>query len=161
MTQGMDFGFDDLKKDAEKLMEEYQKLETKLKTRIAKEVLEEAGQIFLNEQKRLLSQAPNSNKIAKFADWLKVWIVETKTGWRLEVGYPTTVIRNHIEVMITEFGRPGAKGLKKGGRDSKGRKIGKVEPYSHIRTSMLLKRETVMKEIRGRLEAELLSIWKG
>lgn len=156
----MDFGFDDLKKNAEKLAEDFGKLDDQFGKRIVKEVLEEAGQIFLEEQKRLLSQAPNSNKIAKFADWLKVWIIETKTGWRVEVGYPTAVIRNHIEVMITEFGRPGAKGLKKGGKDSKGRKIGKVEPYSHIRASMFLKKEAVMEEVRRRLEEELLRIWK-
>lgn len=161
MNEGMDFGLDELKKNAEKLAEDFAKLDERFRERIAKEVLEEAGQIFLEEQKRLLSQAPNSDKIAKFANWLKVWIIETKTGWRVEVGYPTVVIRNHIEVMITEFGRPGAKGLKKGGKDSKGRKIGKVEPYSHIRASMFLKREAVMEEVRRRLEAELLRIWKG
>lgn len=159
MNEGMDFGLDELKKNAEKLAEDFAKLDDRFRERIAKEVLEEAGQIFLEEQKRLLSQAPNSDKIAKFANWLKVWIIETKTGWRLEVGYPTAVIRGHIEVMITEFGRPGARGLKKGGKDSKGRKIGKVEPYSHIRASMFLKREAVMAEVEQRIEEELLRVW--
>lgn len=159
MIEGMDFGFDELKKDAERLMEKYQALETELKNRIAKEVLEEAGQIFLNEQKRLLSNAPSGRDIGKFAAWLRVRLMKTKKGWLVTVGYPAEVIREHIEVLIAEFGRPGAKGEKKGGKDSRGRRIGKVEPYSHIRAAMFLKKEEVMKEVQKRLE-ELLKIWK-
>lgn len=155
----IDFGFDEFQKDLNKLDEKLKRIDEKQKDEIAQQVLSDVSQVFLAEQKRLLRSAPNP-AYHRFADWLQVWIYKNKSGWRLQVGYPTDVIKEHIEVLIAEFGRPGAKGLKKGGKDSKGRKIGKIEAYSHIRASMFLKREEVMAEVQRRWEEEILEEWE-
>lgn len=158
MSGYIDLGLDGLQRDIQALDEKFRKMDKAVQDRIANEVIAEAGQIFLEEQKRLLAAAPNP-KTRKFADWLKVWTYKNKSGWRVQVGYPTEVIREHIEVLITEFGRPGTKGIKKGGKDSRGRKIGKIEPYSVIRASMFLKKEDVMKEVERRFYEEIERIW--
>lgn len=158
MSGYIDLGLDGLQHDIQALDEKFQKLDATVQDKIASEVIAEAGQIFLEEQKRLLAAAPNP-KYHQFADWLKVWTYKSKSGWNVQVGYPTEVIREHIEVLITEFGRPGTKGKKKGGKDSLGRKIGKVEPYSIIRASMFLKREDVTKEVKQRFYEEIEKIW--
>lgn len=154
----IDLGLDGLQRSIEELDKKFWELGKKARDKIAKEVIAEAGQIFLEEQKRLLAAAPNP-KYAKFTAWLKVWTQETKSGWRVEVGYPTEVIREHIEVLIVEFGRPGKRGRKKGGKDKRGRKIGKIDSYSHIIASTFLKREDVMKEVKQRFYEEIEKLW--
>lgn len=185
MSGYIDLGLDGLQHDIQALDEKFRKLDAAVQDKIASEVIAEAGQIFLEEQKRLLAAAPNP-KMHKFADSLKIWERKSKGGWRVEVGYPAemfSVVRkkrkskvkkgismsyehekyveekDNIEVYIYEFGRPGAKGLKKGGTDTLGRKIGKTEPYSVIRASMFLKREDVMKEVEKRFYEEIERIW--
>lgn len=185
MSGYIDLGLDGFQRDTQALEEKFRKMDKEVQDRIAKEVVAEAGQIFLEEQKRLLASAPNP-KMRKFADSLKIWEHESKSGWRVEVGYPAemfSVVRkkrkskvkkgvsmsyehekyveekDNIEVYIYEFGRPGAKGLKKGGTDTIGRKIGKTEPYSVIRAAMFLKREEVVKEIERRFYEEIEKIW--
>lgn len=156
----MDFGLDEFQQKAAELYKKFEALNRKTRNELAEKVITEAAQIFLAEQKRLLAASPNP-EYCKFADWLSVWTYKNKNGWRVEVGYTTEVIKDHIEVLITEFGRPGARGLKKGGKDTLGRKIGKVEPYSHIRASMFLKKEEVMAEVQRRWEEEILKAWNG
>lgn len=158
MSGYIDLGLDGFQRDIQALEEKFRKMDKEVQDRIAKEVVAEAGQIFLEEQKRLLASAPNP-KYHQFADWLKLWTYKSKSGWRVHVGYPTEVIREHIGVLIVEFGRPGKKGKKKGGKDSLGRKIGKVEPYSHVVASMFLKREEVMEEVKRRFYEEIEKIW--
>lgn len=158
MSGYIDLGLDGFQRDVQALEEKFRKMDKEVQDRIAKEVVAEAGQIFLEEQKRLLASAPNP-KYHQFADWLKLWTYKDKSGWHVHVGYPTEVIREHIGVLIVEFGRPGKKGKKKGGKDSLGRKIGKVEPYSHVVASMFLKREEVMEEVKRRFYEEIEKIW--
>lgn len=158
MSGYIDLGLDGFQRDVQALEEKFRKMDKEVQERIAKEVVAEAGQIFLEEQKRLLASAPNP-KYHQFADWLKLWTYKGKSGWHVHVGYPTEVIREHIGVLIVEFGRPGKKGKKKGGKDSLGRKIGKVEPYSHVVASMFLKREEVMEEVKRRFYEEIEKIW--
>ena len=154
----MDFGLDEFQRKAADLYEKFKELDQKQQDKLANDVITEAAQIFLAEQKRLLAASPNP-AYHKFAEWLSVWTYKNKNGWRVQVGYTTEVINEHIEVLITEFGRPGARGLKKGGKDTLGRKIGKVESYSHIRASMFLKKEEVMAEVQRRWEEEILKAW--
>ena len=154
----MDFGLDEFQAKCAKLNEKFKELDEKQQEKLANEVLTDAAQLFLTEQKRLLAAAPNP-KYAKFADWLEVWTYKGKNGWRVQVGYSTETIKEHLEVLIVEFGRPGARGLKKGGKDTLGRKIGKIDAYSHIRASMFLKKEDVMAEVQRRWEEEILKEW--
>lgn len=164
MDSYIDLGLDELQQNIKELDKKFEQLGQKVKDELAKQVIIEAGELFLAEQKRLLAAAPNS-KMRKFADLLKVYTRQTKSGWQVNVGYPAEMFsetengKENIEVFIYEFGRPGAKGKKKGGRDSLGRKIGKVEQYSVIRASMLLKKEQVMKEVEQRFYEELGKEW--
>lgn len=164
MNDYIDLGLDELQRSIKELDKKFEQLDQKVKDELAKQVVAEAGQLFLAEQKRLLATAPNP-KMRKFANSLKVWTRQTKSGWQVNVGYPAEMFsetgngKENLEVFIYEFGRPGVRGKKKGGRDSLGRKIGKIEQYSVIRASLALKKEAVMKEVEQRFYEELRREW--
>lgn len=164
MNDYIDLGLDELQRSIKELDKKFEQLDQKVKDELAKQVVAEAGQLFLAEQKRLLATAPNP-KMRKFANSLKVWTRQTKSGWQVNVGYPAEMFsetgngKENLEVFIYEFGRPGVRGKKKGGRDSLGRKIGKIEQYSVIRASLALKKEAVMKEVEQRFYEELGKEW--
>lgn len=164
MDSYIDLGLDELQRGIKELDKKFEQLDQKVKDELAKQVVAEAGELFLAEQKRLLAAAPNP-KMRKFASSLKVWTRQTKSGWQVNVGYPAEMFsetgngKENIEVFIYEFGRPGVKGKKKGGRDSLKRKIGKIEQYSVIRASLALKRKAVLKEVEQRFYEELGKEW--
>lgn len=151
-TEFIELGVDEFEKKTALLTEDFAKIEKKLREEISKEVLEEAAQVFLNEQKAIISQ-----KYPQYVKWLTVWTKKSKNGYRLYVGY--TNVKDHLEVMITEFGRPGARGGKKGGKDSLKRKIGKVEPFPHIRASKILKQDEFNEKLAQLLEKRLAEEW--
>ena len=91
------------------------------------EILRESGDIIAQSQRQAIS-----GKSSKLAGLIKVGkIVVTKKGnANVLVGYDSNAIEQAPESVVIEFGRPGKK---RGGIDSKGRKIGKMEAIPHIR----------------------------
>ena len=91
------------------------------------EILRESGDIIAQSQRQAIS-----GKSSKLAGLIKVGkIVVTKKGnANVLVGYDSNAIEQAPESVVIEFGRPGKK---RGGIDSKGRKIGKMEAVPHIR----------------------------
>ena len=128
------------KMDIKKMINQLDKLDKHAVNQIMPEVMQAVGNELMNEEKRIIN-----GKYPQFSDKLSIMNEHTGKLWRVKAGYSTEVINSNIEVLITEFGRPGKKARKKGGKDSKGRTIGVVQPYPHIRAALINKKEQVLK----------------
>ena len=128
------------KMDIKQLINQLDKLDKQAVNQIMPEVMQAVGNELLDEEKRIIN-----SKYLQFSDKLSIMTEHTGKLWRVKAGYSTEVIKSNIEVLITEFGRPGKKARKKGGKDSKGRTIGVVQPYPHIRAALINKKEQVLK----------------
>lgn len=128
------------KMDIKQLINQLDKLDKHAVNQIMPEVMQAVGNELLNEEKRIIN-----GKYPQFSDKLSIMNEHTGKLWRVKAGYSTEVINSNIEVLITEFGRPGKKARKKGGKDKLGRKIGAVQSYSHIRAALINKKEQVLK----------------
>ncbi len=141
--------------DIRQLIRELDELDKKACNQFMPEVMQAVGNELLNEEKRIIN-----SKYPQFSDKLSIMTEHTGKSWRVKAGYSTDVIKNNIEVLITEFGRPGKKARKKGGIDSKGRKIGVVQPYPHIRTALVNKKERVLKLAEKMLIERIEKEWQ-
>lgn len=125
-----------------------------LKNELGEEVLKKAGEIYLAEEKRILAQKyPDS----KLLDMLGIWIRDTKYGKQVNVGYPEIVVKTFPETLVIEFGRPASEtaGDRAAKKDSLGRTIGYVQPHSHIRAAIFLKKDAVRQEMARLLSEEI------
>ena len=117
-----------------------------LQNNLGEEVLKKAGEIYLAEEKRILSQKyPNS----KLNNLLGIWTQNTKYGKMVQVGYPKIAVETYPETLVIEFGRPASEtaGNRSAKKDRLGRKIGYVQPHSHIRAAIFLKKDAVYQEL--------------
>lgn len=136
------------------LINELNNIDKSVTQEIMPEIMDNAGEILLNEEKRIISQ-----KYPQYAELLSVNKSKQGKKWTVKAGYSTLVIKAHMEVMITEFGRPGAKGKKKGCVDTLGRKIGVVQPYSHIRAANVVKKDELYKMAEDKFVEEIEKGW--
>lgn len=135
-------------------------LEKSVSGEIMDNVLHDAAELLKGEQARILSSAPTDG-IRSLAKDLSVWKdnrrpAPCKVSYR--AGYSDDKINQSIKYFVIEYGRPGKKGKSK---DRKGRRIGRVQPYPHIRAAWFLKRDAINKYIAERIEQEILKRWKG
>jgi hypothetical protein len=133
-------------------------IERDLRNDIMDTVLREAAEQLQAEQKRILSVAPSEGVRSLAAD-LSIWKdnrkpANAKVSYR--AGYSDDKISKSIKYFVIEYGRPGRRGKSK---DSLGRMIGRLQPYSHIRAAWFLKREAINKYIGERVNAEILERW--
>ena len=136
------------------------KMDEKVSNEIAEKVIKEAANMLHSEQKRLLSAAPTEG-IRRLADDLSVWRDNSRPAPRkvsYRAGYSDDKINKSIKYFVIEYGRPGKKHKEK---DKKGRKIGRIQPYSHIRAAWFISKDTINKFIAERLGEEMLQHWKG
>ena len=133
-------------------------IERELRTNIMDDTLQGAAQILHSEQKRILSNAP-SDGIRSMSSELSIWKDTrfTRDGLKYRVGYKDGA--ENMKHFIIEFGRPGKKGLKQGEKDKLGRRIGRIQPYPHIRAAWFLKRAAVNQYIAKRIDEEILKRW--
>ena len=135
-------------------------MDEKVSNEISETVIKEAANKLHSEQKRILSGA-HTEGIRRLADDLSVWKDNSRPAPRkvsYRAGYSDDKIRKSIKYFVIEYGRPGKKHRAK---DKKGRKIGYIQPYSHIRTAWFLKKDDINKFIAERLSEEILKHWKG
>lgn len=135
-------------------------LEKSVSGEIMDTVLHEAAEMLKDEQANILSSAPTDG-IRSLAKDLSVWKdirrpAPRKVSYR--AGYSDDKINRSIKYFVIEYGRPGKKGKTK---DSKGRRIGRVQPYSHIRAAWFLKKDAINKYIAERINEEIMRRWKG
>ena len=143
------------KMDIKQLINQLDKLDKQAVNQIMPEVMQAVGNELLDEEKRIIN-----GKYPQFSDKLSIMTEHTGKLWRVKAGYSTEVIKSNIEVLITEFGRPGKKARKKGGKDSKGRTIGVVQPYPHIRAALINKKEQVLKLAKKMLLERIEREWQ-
>lgn len=120
--------------------------------------LEAAGEL-QNEQKRLLAAAPSAG-IRGLASDLAIWKYGNRNTPRkvaYRVGYPADKISKSIKYFVIEYGRPGKKNKAK---DSKGRRIGRIQPYSHIRAAWFNKKDHINRYIARRFDEEIRRRWE-
>ena len=135
-------------------------LEKSVSGEIMDTVLHEAAEQLKDEQARILSGAP-SDGIRSLAKDLSVWKDNRRPAPRkvsYRAGYSDDKINQSIKYFVIEYGRPGKKGKT---TDSKGRRIGRVQPFSHIRAAWFLKKDAINKYIAERINQEILKRWKG
>ncbi len=136
------------------------KMDKSVSNEISETVIKEAAVQLHNEQKRLLSVAPTEG-IRRLADDLSVWKDNSKPAPRkvsYRAGYSDDKINKSIKYFVIEYGRPGKKHKEK---DKKGRKIGRIQPYSHIRAAWFINKDAINKFIARRLDEEIQRRWKG
>ena len=130
-----------------------------LRNGIMDTVLHEAAEQLQAEQKRILSTAPTEG-IRGLASELSIWkdtrkSAPSKVSYR--AGYSDSKVEQSKKYFIIEFGRPGKRHA--AGIDKKGRRIGRVAPFSHIRAAWFLKKDSINKYIAERVDAEILERW--
>ena len=114
--------------------------------------------IILQEEKRILSNHP---KYVKFVPWLSSTVYYKRGGEYIAAcGYSTKVLKKHIEPLIIEFGRgSGRRAIKKSGIDKHGRRIGAIQPYSHIRAAWFRKKDEVQNYVGNYIFDEIRKAW--
>ena len=135
-------------------------MDEKVSNEIAEKVIKEAANKLHSEQKRILSGAPTEG-IRRLADDLSVWKDNSRPAPRkvsYRAGCSDDKINKSIKYFVIEYGRPGKKNKAK---DSKGRRIGRIQPYSHIRAAWFINKDAINKFIAGRLDEEIQRRWKG
>jgi len=150
------FSVDGLGEDINRLIAKLDSLDRKVKNEIINKAAIEGAEILLAEQRRIIQ-----GKYPQFTNWLQCGVRQNaRTGTTIAwAGYNTETIKEHFEVLIVEFGRPSPK--RKNGRDKLGRRIGAVQPYSHIRASIFNKKSEIAKHVGSVLFSEVKKIWEG
>lgn len=154
-----EMGFEGATEGINDLISKLNEISTTTLQSACKDAVTNAVPIVLNEEKRILSANP---KYAKFAKMLSYDVYKNRFGnYVANCGYSTETIKNNIEVLIIEFGRPGSskKAVQKGGIDKKKRKIGVIQPYSHIRAAWFSKKDEVKKFMGDYVYDEIRKVW--
>lgn len=154
------FSVDFSKLNLKDLIAVLNELDSKVTNEITPDVVDEAGETLLQEERRILNAKPyKKNKSRVLPTLLTKEVIKNGKVYKAKAGYTTEAIRSHPETVITEFGKPGKKGRKKGGKDSKGRKIGAVQSYSHIRAAVINKKDEIYENAKRRFEEAIEKEW--
>lgn len=147
-----EIGFTGAKEGIDELIKMLDEISGLTRNRVCKEAVTKAVPVIYNEEKRILSANP---KYSHFANLLSYDVYKNRHGnYVANCGYSTETINEHMEVLIIEFGRSGGK------IDKKGRKIGVVQPYSHIRAAWFSKKDEVSKFLGDYVYDEIRKAWK-
>lgn len=152
-------GFEGAEEEINALIADLDRISNYTKDKICREAVEGAAQIVFDEEKRILAANP---KYSGFADLLSCEVQKNRHGGYIAYcGYSTEVIKENIKVLIIEYGRPGhgKKAVRKHGIDRKGRKIGVVQPYPHIRAAWFSKKGEVQKFLGDYTFNEIRKVW--
>lgn len=154
MADFIQFDTQQMMKSTSEMLKELQGLDDALRNEIMDDALSKGAMILLDEQRRILRQHPNPH-IKNFSSFVQIW-GKTKGRYKqtMFIGYPSDLLRQNLKYVYVEFGRRG------GRRDKLGRKIGEVQPYSHIRAAKFLKKEEVNETIAKTVNSEIERRWK-
>lgn len=179
-SQNFDFfSSDGAEEDMKDLLLTLTRMEKRLKDPICSKAIDAAAPILLEEEKRLLERAPNYHNFPNLkTSWLTIRKFKNRhLRWIAQVGYESDIIEKHPETLILEFGRPGHSKirelkkpdrskqgsfltLRRCGRDKKGRKIGVIQPYSHIRAAWFAKKDEIRKCVAKIIFDEIERTWE-
>ena len=118
----------------------------------AESAAKEAAEIIAREQRRLLSKALFREHKADLIGLIRVRKDSSRKYYRLKIGYDSDAIRQHPELLVIEFGRPGKSARRSKLTDSLGRKKGDFPPMTpHIIPGFYLAKEEAAEHFRQRL----------
>lgn len=118
----------------------------------AESAAKEAAEIIAREQRRLLSKALFREHKADLIGLIRVRKDSSRKYYRLKIGYDSDTIRQHPELLVIEFGRPGKSARRSKLTDSLGRKKGDFPPMTpHIIPGFYLAKEEAAEHFRQRL----------
>ena len=118
----------------------------------ALQAMQEAAEMIASEQKRLLAAAPFRERTTDLSALIKVVRSDTKKYKRLRIGYDSEAIKQHPEVLVVEFGRPGKSARRMKPTDSLGRKKGEFPPQTpHITAGFFLAKEKAAAHFREKM----------
>lgn len=155
----IEMGFAGAEEQINALIADLDKISNYTKEKFCREAVENAASIVFEEEKRILAANP---KYSKFSDLLSAAVKKNSHGSYIAYcGYSTEVIKENIEVLIIEYGRPGhgKRAIAKHGIDKRKRKIGFVQPYSHIRAAWFNKKNEVQNSLGDYVFNEIRKVW--
>lgn len=145
------FGIDQFQQQINMLVRDLDKMSEAVETG-AVEAANEAAEMIASEQKRLLSSARFQHGNADLAGLIKVKRSSSKKYYRLNIGYDSETIKEHPEVLVIEYGRPGKSARCMKSTDSLGRKKGDFPPQTpHIKPGFILAKDKAAEHFRERL----------
>lgn len=145
------FGIDQFQQQINMLVRDLDKMSEAVETG-AVEAANEAAEMIASEQKRLLSSARFQHGNADLAGLIKVKRSSSKKYYRLNIGYDSETIKEHPEVLVIEYGRPGKSARRMKSTDSLGRKKGDFPPQTpHIKPGFILAKDKAAEHFRERL----------
>lgn len=151
------FSISGLEEGIKELINALDEIDSTTKNAACQKAVEGGADIILKEEKRILSNHP---KYIKFVPWLSSTVYKRGDGYVAACGYDTSVLQEHIEPLIIEFGRgSGRRAVKRGGKDKRGRRIGVVQPYSHIRAAWFNKKDEVQNFVGEYIFDEIRKAW--
>ncbi len=109
MADMFDLGLDNMQEQIQALLRDIDKMPAEI-NEAASSAIDEAAQLIAAEQKRLLSAAHFENSTLNLASLIKVQPVklfETENYLGRGIGYSSEAIREHPELLVIEYGRPG------------------------------------------------------
>ncbi len=152
-------GFEGVEEEINALIADLDTISNYTKEKFCKEAVEGAADIVLEEEKRILAANP---KYSNFSGLLSCEVKKGKhNNYVANCGYSSETIKDHIEVLIIEFGRPGhgKRAIQKHGIDKRGHKIGVIQPYPHIRAAWFNKKNEVQEYMENYVFEEIRKVW--
>lgn len=165
------FSISGFEEGIKELMNALDEIDNKAKGEICKEAVNKAADVILNEEKRILSNHP---KYVKFVPLLSKNVYKSGSGYVAACGYSSEVLKENIAPLIIEFGRgSGKRAVKQGGwtkekkpewwefwkKQRKSRRIGVIQPYSHIRAAWFGKKEEAQELVGNYIYDEIRKAW--
>lgn len=127
----------------------------------ALQAAQESAEIIAQEQKRLLSAANFAKPEADLQGLIKVQKSSSRKYFKLKIGYDSEAIKQHPEVLVIEFGRPGKSVRRMKPTDSLGRKKGDFPPQTpHIIAGFYLAKDGAAEHFRDRMAEIAKQKWE-
>lgn len=157
-----DLGLDGMQLQIEQLTAVLDRMDERVREGV-EQATTECAQMIMREQKRMLSAANFAAPKANLAGLIK--ITRYKSYWGntyTRVGYDAQAVREHPEVLVVEFGRPGKSARRMEATDRLGRKKGAFPPHTpHIIAGLIFAKEDVTRHFRNRLAEIARNEWNG
>lgn len=166
-----DLGLDGMQLQIEQLTAVLDRMDERVREGV-EQVTMECAQMIMREQKRMLSAADFAAPRANLAGLIK--ITRYKSYWGntyTRVGYDAQAVREHPEVLVVEFGRPGTarrtgvmqekKRRRKDGTEYTQRKGAFPPQTPHIIAGLIFAKEDVTRHFRNRLAEIARNEWNG
>lgn len=156
-----DLGLDGMQRQIEQLTAVLDRMDERVREGV-EQVTMECAQMIMREQKRMLSAADFAKPTTDLAGLMRVTRDTRSKYYRLRIGYDSEAIRQHPEVLVVEFGRPGKSAQRMEPTDRLGRKKGAFPPHTpHIIAGLIFAKEDVTRHFRNRLAEMARNEWNG